>query len=128
MATIGGLAGLVVIPFVGRYYDLRFREDPAQALRLIGLLTLPAALFTPVQYFMPNPVLFTIASIPQVVLLTVGVHHDRSVAADDRSLPAARPRCGAWARSTSSSSAPPVAALIALPLTNAYGPRTDDPA
>ncbi len=34
-------------------------------------MILPAALLTPVQYFMPNVVLFTILGIPQLLLLTV---------------------------------------------------------
>ena len=43
---------------------------PGPALRLVGLLILPAAVLTPVQYFMPNAVLFTIFGIPQIVLLS----------------------------------------------------------
>ncbi|MEU1432356.1 MFS transporter [Nocardia sp. NPDC005746] len=70
VSTVGGAAGLFVLPFVGRYYDQQFRHDPARALRLIGLLTLPSAFFLPFQYFAPNIVLFTAFSVPPVVLLS----------------------------------------------------------
>ena len=53
-ATVGGIAVLVTLPFVGRYYDRLYRRDPPEALRLLGLVVLPAALLTPLQYFMPN--------------------------------------------------------------------------
>ncbi len=71
LGTIGGLAVLCVLPFAGGWYDRLYRENPARALRLVGLMILPAALFTPLQYFAPNVVLFTILGIPQLVLLTV---------------------------------------------------------
>ena len=70
VTTVGGVAVLVTIPFVGRHYDQLYRRDPARALRLVGLLVLPAALLTPVQYAMPSPVLFAIFSIPATVLLS----------------------------------------------------------
>ena len=47
------------------------RAGLARALSLLGVLILPAALLTPVQYFMPNVVLFAIFGIPQLVLLTI---------------------------------------------------------
>ena len=124
---IGGLAGLLVIPFVGRYYDLRFRKDPAQALRLIALLTLPSALLTPVQYFMPNAVLYTIASIPQVVLLSsaftmIGPLLQTIVPYRLRGLGAAMGSIYVFFFGATGG------ALIALPLTNAYGPQHHDPA
>ena len=37
LGTIGGLGLLVVLPFVGRYYDRLYRRDPTTALRLVGL-------------------------------------------------------------------------------------------
>jgi ABC-type branched-subunit amino acid transport system ATPase component/predicted MFS family arabinose efflux permease len=69
LGTIGGVALLVTLPFAGRYYDQAYRRDPTKALRLVGLLILPAAVLTPAQYFMPNAVLFAIAGIPQQVML-----------------------------------------------------------
>jgi ABC-type branched-subunit amino acid transport system ATPase component/predicted MFS family arabinose efflux permease len=70
VGTAGGLAVLITIPFVGRYYDGLYRRDPSQALRLLGLMVLPAAVFTPLQYLMPNPVLFALMGIPASVLLS----------------------------------------------------------
>jgi ABC-type branched-subunit amino acid transport system ATPase component/predicted MFS family arabinose efflux permease len=69
VATAGGVSVLVVLPFVGRAYDRLYRRDPSRALRLMGLIVLPAAAFTPVQYFMPNAWLFAAFSIPGTVLL-----------------------------------------------------------
>jgi ABC-type branched-subunit amino acid transport system ATPase component/predicted MFS family arabinose efflux permease len=70
VATVGGVAVLVTLPLVGRYYDRLYRRDPARALRLLGLIVLPAALFTPLQYFMPTAVGFAILGIPATVLLS----------------------------------------------------------
>jgi ABC-type branched-subunit amino acid transport system ATPase component/predicted MFS family arabinose efflux permease len=69
IATIGGVGVIVVLPVVGRYYDRLYREDPSRALALVGRMVVPVALLTPIQYFMPNAVLWTIFSIPTVVLL-----------------------------------------------------------
>jgi ABC-type branched-subunit amino acid transport system ATPase component/predicted MFS family arabinose efflux permease len=71
VGTVGGIASVAVLPFVGRYYDRLYRQDPAKALRLVGLLVLPSAALVPVQYLMPNAVLWTVCSIPQVVLQSV---------------------------------------------------------
>jgi ABC-type branched-subunit amino acid transport system ATPase component/predicted MFS family arabinose efflux permease len=65
-----GVGVLVTLPWVGRYYDRLYREHPDRALALVGKLVLPAALLTPVQYFMPNVWLFTLLGIPHVVLLS----------------------------------------------------------
>lgn len=70
VTTAAGVAVLITIPFVGRYYDGLYRRDPSKALRLVGLIVLPSALFTPIQYFMPNPVLFAVFAIPSAVLLS----------------------------------------------------------
>lgn len=67
---VGGLLLLVVLPFAGRHYDGLYRRDPSRALTLIGLLILPAAVLTPVQYLMPNVALFVVAGLPQLVLLS----------------------------------------------------------
>src|SRR5262245_6694104 len=71
LGTVGGIGLLVVLPFSGAYYDRLYRRDPSRALHLIGLMILPAAVLTPIQYFAPNVVLFAILGIPQTVLLTV---------------------------------------------------------
>ncbi len=58
IGTIGSIGVLVVLPFVGRYYDRLYHRDPGQALALIGKLILPVAVIVPIQYFMPNAVLW----------------------------------------------------------------------
>ncbi len=70
VATVGGVAVLCTIPFVGKYYDGLYRRDPSRALRLLGLIVLPSALLTPFQYFMPNAVLFAVFGVPSAVLLS----------------------------------------------------------
>jgi ABC-type branched-subunit amino acid transport system ATPase component/predicted MFS family arabinose efflux permease len=70
VGTLTGVVALAVLPFVGRYYDRLYRQSPTRALRLIGILVLPAAVLTPLQYFMPNAVLFAICGIPQAVMLS----------------------------------------------------------
>ena len=71
LGTIGGVGVLLVLPFVGKYYDNLYRRDPARALRFIGWLLLPAAILTPIQFFMPNVIAFTIMGIPQLILLSI---------------------------------------------------------
>jgi ABC-type branched-subunit amino acid transport system ATPase component/predicted MFS family arabinose efflux permease len=69
IGTIGSVGVLVALPLVGRYYDRLYRKDPARALTLIGIVVLPVAILTPIQYFMPNAVLWAIFSVPVLVLL-----------------------------------------------------------
>ena len=58
-------------PFAAKGYDARFRQDPAKALRLVGLLLLPIIIFVPIQYPMPNAISFAIVGVvPQVLLMT----------------------------------------------------------
>ena len=64
IGTIGSLGVLVALPFVGRYYDRLYRRDPAKALALIGKVVLPVAVLVPIQYFMPNAVLWAVFSVP----------------------------------------------------------------
>jgi len=68
IGTIGSLGVLVALPFVGRYYDRLYHRDPAQALALIGKIILPVAIITPIQYFMPNAVLWAVFSVAYTVL------------------------------------------------------------
>ncbi len=78
LSTLGrGLVGtitapfvLIVIPFVGKRYDKLYRASPSRAVAMLGALLMPAALLTPVQYFMPTWVLFMIVGIPQIMLVT----------------------------------------------------------
>ncbi len=67
--TVGAVAALIALPFAGRAYDRLHRADPTRAVRLFGLLVLVAGVFTPVQYAMPDAVLFTVLGIPTAVVL-----------------------------------------------------------
>jgi ABC-type branched-subunit amino acid transport system ATPase component/predicted MFS family arabinose efflux permease len=69
IGTIGSLGVLVALPLVGRYYDRLFRTDPSRALSLIGKVVLPVAVLVPIQYLMPNAVLWAVFSVPTAVLL-----------------------------------------------------------
>lgn len=55
-----GIGLLIVLPFIGKRFDATFRRAPDRALRIMGSLLLPLAVLVPVQYFMPNVVLFVI--------------------------------------------------------------------
>ena len=68
IGTIGSIGVLVALPFVGRYYDRLYRVDPARALALVGKLILPVAVLVPIQYFMPNAVLWTVFAVLVTVL------------------------------------------------------------
>ena len=122
-APSAAIGVLVVLPFVGTCYDGLYRRDPARALRFVGLMILPAALLTPVQFFMPN---------------VIAVHDHGRPAADPAVVASrwcgrscsrsCRTGCGAWdrrsVRSTSSSSARPAARCSPALLTDEFGPRT----
>ena len=69
VGSIGGLAVLIVLPFTSRRYDALFRTDPTNAVKLLGLLIIPAGLVLPVQYAMPNAALFTLVGIVPSALL-----------------------------------------------------------
>ncbi len=69
LGSFGGLFALAILPFAARGYDRRFREDPERALRLVGLLLLPVAALVPLQYAMPNELLFAVFSVPPAILL-----------------------------------------------------------
>ena len=55
-----GIGLLLVLPMVGRRFDGLFRTAPDKALAWIGLLLLPVAVIVPLQYAMPNVVLFVL--------------------------------------------------------------------
>ena len=65
-----GALSVVVLPLIGRRFDTLYRKGPDRALRIVAYLILPGALLTPLQYSMPNAVLFTIVAIPGAVLST----------------------------------------------------------
>jgi ABC-type branched-subunit amino acid transport system ATPase component/predicted MFS family arabinose efflux permease len=68
IGTIGSVGVLLALPFVGRYYDRLYRRDPAKALALIGKIILPVAVLIPIQYFMPDAVLWAVFSVLVTVL------------------------------------------------------------
>jgi len=61
--TASGVGVVLAVPFVGRRFDTLYRADPARALASLGLLLIPVAFLIPIQYFMPNVVLFTIVGV-----------------------------------------------------------------
>jgi ABC-type branched-subunit amino acid transport system ATPase component/predicted MFS family arabinose efflux permease len=63
VATVASIGVLCALPFVGRSYDRLYHRDPAKALALIGKLIIPVALIIPIQYFMPNAILYAIFNI-----------------------------------------------------------------
>ena len=61
--TASGVGVVLAVPFVGRRFDTLYRADPARALASLGLLLIPVAFLIPIQYVMPNVVLFTIVGV-----------------------------------------------------------------
>jgi ABC-type branched-subunit amino acid transport system ATPase component/predicted MFS family arabinose efflux permease len=70
LLSLSGIAALPLLPFVGKYFDRTYRRDPARALAVVGLLILPSALFTPLQFSVHSRVWFVVLGIPQAVLTT----------------------------------------------------------
>jgi ABC-type branched-subunit amino acid transport system ATPase component/MFS family permease len=68
LGSLGGLFVLAVLPFAAKGYDARFREDPASALRLVGLLIVPVAVLIPIQYSMPNSLSFALVGVLPAIL------------------------------------------------------------
>jgi ABC-type branched-subunit amino acid transport system ATPase component/MFS family permease len=68
LGSLGGILALCVLPFAARGYDARFRQDPAKALRLVGLLIIPVAIVVPIQYSMPNALGYAIVGVVVQVL------------------------------------------------------------
>ena len=95
VGTVSGVAVMLTVPFVGKFYDGQYRKDPAKALRFVGWLVLPSALLVPVQYFMPNPVGFAILAVPDGGDDGRRVRDGRAVADLGDPVPAARDGTGA---------------------------------
>jgi ABC-type branched-subunit amino acid transport system ATPase component/predicted MFS family arabinose efflux permease len=68
--SLSGIFALPLLPFVGRYFDRQYRQNPARALALVGALILPSALLTPLQFSVHSTTWFWILKIPQSVLTT----------------------------------------------------------
>ncbi len=66
--TVGGVALLAVLPFLGARFDRLYRADPSRALALVGYLVIPVAVLTPLRFFMPNAWLFALMGIPPLIL------------------------------------------------------------
>ena len=69
VGSVSGSLAIVVIPFVGMRFDRMYRRSPARAMRIIGYLLLPGIVLTPLQFSMPNPVLYTLVAIPGASLV-----------------------------------------------------------
>jgi ABC-type branched-subunit amino acid transport system ATPase component len=65
-----GIGALPFLPVVGRYFDRTYRRNPARALAMVGLLILPSAIFTPLQFTIHSQTWFVILGIPQAVFTT----------------------------------------------------------
>ena len=123
LGSLGGLFALAVLPFAARGYDARFREDPAEALRLVGLLIMPVAVVVPIQYSMPNVAVVRHrrgdpADPPDFTAFTmVGPSCSRSCPYRLRGMGAA------LGRSTSSSSEPPAGRSSSAFLVDVIGPK-----
>ena len=70
MLSLSGLAALPLLPFVAKYFDKVYRQNPAKALALVGTLIAPSAVFTPLQFSVDSRAWFVILGIPQSVLIT----------------------------------------------------------
>ncbi len=70
LLSLTGIAALPLLPIVGKYFDRTYRQDPAKALAVVGLLILPSAIFTPLQFSVHSRAWFVILGIPQAVLTT----------------------------------------------------------
>jgi ABC-type branched-subunit amino acid transport system ATPase component/predicted MFS family arabinose efflux permease len=68
VTSIAGFAGLLILPYLGRHFDRAYRRDPGLPLRGIGWCIIPMAVVTPLQFLMPNIVMFTIVGVVQSVL------------------------------------------------------------
>lgn len=68
VTSVAGFAGLAILPFLGKFFDRSYRRDPSTSLRLIGAAIVPMAIVTPLQFMMPNVVLFTVVGIAQSLL------------------------------------------------------------
>jgi ABC-type branched-subunit amino acid transport system ATPase component/predicted MFS family arabinose efflux permease len=69
LSSISGIGVVAILPFAARRYDQLYRQDPARALRLVGMLIVPVGGLVIVQYSMPNAVAFFVAGVPGTALL-----------------------------------------------------------
>ncbi|HEU5149273.1 MAG TPA: ATP-binding protein [Iamia sp.] len=123
VTTASSVAGLLALPFVGRWYDATFRQDPARALRMVGILVLPVAVLAPIQFAMPNATLFALVGMAPAVLLTsafvlIGPLIQSVVPYRLRGLGLSLTAIYMFCIGATGG------AIVTLPLTNSFGPRT----
>jgi ABC-type branched-subunit amino acid transport system ATPase component/predicted MFS family arabinose efflux permease len=70
MLSLSQASALPLLPFVASYFDRVYRQNPARALAMVGLLVVPSAIFTPLQFSVHSRVWFVILGTPQAVLTT----------------------------------------------------------
>jgi ABC-type branched-subunit amino acid transport system ATPase component/predicted MFS family arabinose efflux permease len=70
LLSLSGIAALPILPFVAKYFDKVYRQNPAKALAIVGALIAPSAIFTPLQFSVDSRAWFVILGIPQSVLIT----------------------------------------------------------
>jgi len=68
VGSLGGLCVVAVLPFAAKRYDALFRQDPAKALRLVGLFIIPVAGLIPLQYSMPSSLSFALVGVVPAIL------------------------------------------------------------
>ena len=69
LTTASGVGVIAIMPFIGRWFDRLYRQNPTKAMWLIGALILPSALLLPIQLNMPNPWLFALLDIPGSLMM-----------------------------------------------------------
>src|SRR5262245_16097155 len=56
VTSIAGFVSLLILPWLGRYFDRAYRRDPGEALRMMGRFIVPMAIVSPLQFLMPEPI------------------------------------------------------------------------
>ncbi|WP_419927830.1 MFS transporter [Candidatus Poriferisocius sp.] len=69
LTTASGVGVIAIMPFVGRWFDRFYRQNPTRSMTLIGALILPSALLLPIQFNMPNPWLFAVLDVPGALMM-----------------------------------------------------------
>jgi len=70
LLALGQAFSLPFLPYVAIQFDKLYRRNPSRALALVGLLIIPSAIFTPLQFSIHSRAWFVILGIPQGVLTT----------------------------------------------------------
>ena len=91
--SLSGIAALPLLPVLGGYFDRTYRQNPAKALAIVGVLILPSALFTPLQFSTHSEVAVRHVRHPAGRAHDLRVRDGRAGAASRR----ARTGCAAWA-------------------------------